>query len=698
MYFLFKRNIYNLIIKSLSFFIPTTFLLLFIYNYGVLDIESTFYGFFTLKILFSDFKNFFFNYISSIGPGIELPIGQGLFFFITSPFININFKLFFFSTLLTGFLIQIIFITKILEFLKIKNYTFLTNSAVLLSISNFSYLFFEDWIELFINYTFYYPIIYYLLKLKINNSFNIYLKLVFWISIMIINGHLGYTIIFFHFLILFIIFNHEYFLLLKNKKTYFSLVLFIIIIFESFFQIINTYFQYLNADPSLSKIPHRGFNIIDLIYAFLYPLFAFLKLLNIDFFLSKEIPTVYISRTPFYGFTFFVSLIYSIFLIFKKRSKEIFNLNIIYLILIILLLLPKSFFHFGVSAIWQYRDISNILSLIIFFYFISNFFTKYLNNKILLKIIFTGTILTNTYLILFTIFDSVLNKFNSNISENYFNDYNQILDQEIFNRENEKNLLQRIYFGSELYEYLYSSENFLSKNNSLSSNDFYLKTNISPFNLRLKNSYTSIRYPNEQIMFQNINPIIDEINNKYFNSIFRIKYLLIFKQNLNLYNSQIFDIQDSFKYGHNDILLLVNNQFDSFTIINDIEPKVPIECNRQHEHLCVFKKDFLLFNKNIKIQKLDENKYEIINYNNFSVKFILPFSFNYNWKTNNNIKINNFQKNLSYIQIDSNSKINLIYSNKFRFYFKIISVLSIISLIIYLLAPKAILKTRNIFS
>ena len=209
MFFLFKRNIYNLIIKILSFFIPTTFLLLFIFNYGVLDIESTFYGLFTLKIIFSDFKNLFFNYISSIGPGIELPIGQGLFFFITSPFININFKLFFFSTILTGFLIQIIFFTKILEFLKIKNYTFLTNSVVLLSISNFSYLFFEDWIEIFINYTFYYPIIYYLLKLKINNSFNIYLKLVFWTSIMIINGHLGYTIIFFHFLILFIISNHD---------------------------------------------------------------------------------------------------------------------------------------------------------------------------------------------------------------------------------------------------------------------------------------------------------------------------------------------------------------------------------------------------------------------------------------------------------------------------------------------------------
>ena len=199
-------------------------------------------------------------------------------------------------------------------------------------------------------------------------------------------------------------------------------------------------------------------------------------------------------------------------------------------------------------------------------------------------------------------------------------------------------------------------------------------------------------------MFQNINPIIDEINNKYFNSIFRIKYLLIFKKNLNLYNSQIFDIQDSFKYGYDDILLLVNNQFDSFTIIKDIEPKVPIECNRLNEHLCVLKKDFLLFNKNIKIQKLDENKYEIINYNNFSVKFILPFSFSNNWKTNNNIKLNHFQKNLSYIQIDSNSKINLIYSNKFRFYFKIISVLSVISLIIYLLVPKAILKTRNIFS
>ena len=84
--------------------------------------------------------------------------------------------------------------------------------------------------------------------------------------------------------------------------------------------------------------------------------------------LSFIIPST-LSKTafPFSGIFILVSVFISFKLFFEKKSKDLYYLNLVFLFIIILSLSQKAheILKF-ISSIWQFRDIFNILGLIIF--------------------------------------------------------------------------------------------------------------------------------------------------------------------------------------------------------------------------------------------------------------------------------------------------------------------------------------------
>ena len=143
---------------------------------------------------------------------MELPLGQGPFLFPTSfLLLFINFKNFLIITICFCLLIQIYFFNKILKYFNKTKFNYFHAFLIIFSLPNFSYLYFNDWYSLFINYTFFIPVIYYLILIKNNNNFTCYLKLTFFLMILFVNGHIGYLSLFLIYIIIFVILNNMFF-------------------------------------------------------------------------------------------------------------------------------------------------------------------------------------------------------------------------------------------------------------------------------------------------------------------------------------------------------------------------------------------------------------------------------------------------------------------------------------------------------
>ena len=152
LHFLYKNVLIQILTLSLIFALP-------IYFFGIKDREDYDLGLFSSKVIFENLNLFIFFY-DLYGPGIKFPVGQGLFF---HPFIIFtkNISLFFFLTIFTHILIQINYFLKLLKQFKIKNNNFIIVILVIFSISNFNYIYSDDWLSLFVTYTFLFVSFYY---------------------------------------------------------------------------------------------------------------------------------------------------------------------------------------------------------------------------------------------------------------------------------------------------------------------------------------------------------------------------------------------------------------------------------------------------------------------------------------------------------------------------------------------------------
>ena len=84
---------------------------------------------------------------------------------------------------------------------------------------------------------------------------------------------------------------------------------------------------------------------------------------------------------------------------------------------------------------------------------------------------------------------------------------------------------------------------------------------------------------------------------------------------------------------------------------------------------------------NISFKRLGLNKYEIINNSDKSKKIVLPFLYDYGWKSEIG-SIQDINKTLFYLEVESNSKDIIYYKDSVRLYLKLLSIFTFFFLIL----------------
>ena len=109
------------IFKGLVIFFSILIFTIPISLFGIMDLEDYYYGFFSSYILSVNKLNLFLFFSDSIGPGVNFPMGNGIFFNPLLVFAK-NPKIFYFLITIFHLLLQIFYFIKINKLLKIKDY------------------------------------------------------------------------------------------------------------------------------------------------------------------------------------------------------------------------------------------------------------------------------------------------------------------------------------------------------------------------------------------------------------------------------------------------------------------------------------------------------------------------------------------------------------------------------------------------
>ena len=657
---------------------------------GTLDVEAYYSGIFSINFYFKNFSNFLLTFYDGIGPGMELPLGQGPFLFPLSILLfYVSFKTFLIITSIFCLIVQVYFFNKILECFNKTKFKYFHPFIVIFSLPNFSYLYFNDWYDLFVNYTFFFPIIYYLIKIKKNNNFINYSKLTFFIILLFANGHLGYLSLFIIFIFLFVIANNL-FGLLKDKYFYFFLAMILFSLSDMFFHLFNQYSLSILLD-NFEKKPQSGYvHLYDFKKALFYPFFIFQKIIGVDF-ISLNIN--YKGREPFAGIQLLISFFYSLKLLIFKESKNYYYINLIFLILIFLMTRSDFYLISFVSAIWQIRDIVNLLSSILFFLALTfilelkfkNFLKKICVYPLLFFCIFTSL----SFFYNFSIYKK--EQFEKYEWTGYLNNTNKNLKLEQFIEDiNSTNELERIYFGDKFYNSLLNrfKDTELSNNSIVSFKDF-VKFNLEPFNILSKNSVNIvIREPNFSFMHQWIYPVDSEVSNRQFTQLFQIKYFLEFKSNTYKYNLKNYVIEKKLNLKNDELVLYKNKYFKNKLTLKNFSKIDFSECPNVYSINCVLNNLNNLTEETADVifNRKKINNYNLINNSNTSQYVILPFTASKNWKLRDGKgKLIIIGKELIVARLEPESIINLYYFDTLRYFLKILSLSSFFTItIIYI--------------
>ena len=190
-------------------------------------------------------------------------------------------------------------------------------------------------------------------------------------------------------------------------------------------------------------------------------------------------------------------------------------------------------------------------------------------------------------------------------------------------------------------------------------------------------------------MYSNLDPRINEINNPAFLKVFNIRNLLILEDELSLIDLTNYNIISEIDDGNIKVLFLKLKESDHNMVINDsITLSANLNCEKKEKAICIInKKNFLTSKSNIKINRISINKYEIFNKTDKAQKIILPFLYDEGWKSQNN-KIKNIEKALMYIELAPNTKNVIFYRDYVRIFLKILSFLSLVFLILFLIKKR----------
>ena len=356
----------NYIWKHFSYIFCSTIIVFPIIFFDVNDYEEYSQGIYSVKYLFSSFNNFFSNYNFDLGLGTSMPFGQGLFFYPTS-LMSFNLELFNISTLLINIFIQYYFflrISKIFSISRNNTYNFFINILLIINLTNLAYIYYDDWISHHTLYSIFFALIFYFIKFSKKNTQSSLNKFTIFFLVAFINGHLAYLLIFSLFLTLIFILNFKNFKL-NVKDFVLPTLVCLIICTPRVIELLNIYLTYPQSDPPSPQFK----NFYDTLK---YPINFILRVF--DYFFNSNLANrdiFFDSRVAGYGPQLIFGSLIALFLIFKKKSKMVFNLDKAYFLVFIIFLFSNFLTVGNLVANYQLflRDFLNIIFLIIFLFF-----------------------------------------------------------------------------------------------------------------------------------------------------------------------------------------------------------------------------------------------------------------------------------------------------------------------------------------
>lgn len=616
--------------------------------FGINDLEEYQLGYFTLGTYFN-FPSLYFNgYIDIYGPGVKLPIGNFPYLHPTNVFYN-NTQLHYFFYIITNLYIQLFFLKKLVNLIfKEENWIVL---LIIFSIPNFNYIYSDDWSGAFFVYTAFFPIFYYWLKYLIKKNHIIFFKFILCISFAFINGHIGNHFMQYLFLILLTLLNRNFFYL-KKKYFYIGILLLILITFESFYY---TFSEYLQFNQEASIATQSNYSLSDYIKAILLPI---------------KFSEWSLNRNPFYGIIFFIILFCFPFNL--KKTKQIYYLDILFVIFFIFSITSFSKYFYFISAIWQFRDILNALSLILLIHY-----SKQITSINLLKI---NKLLISFHILILILFwvknVSILDFDRTNFITYSNKQKLSIVDKLKYDKLNE---FKKTYLSPEFNKVI---RNGLKKNGIFSVTDL-IKLKIYPFNGWFKNFSVDDFYKANTKMHGKILSSYDEINNEIFLNSFLINKIIFFESE----KSKIkipYSIEKKIKIK-NEVIYVANLKNVGIPIKLISSKKLYNSCVNSNLINCFTNNKNFQINKNVSIKRIDVNNYVFQNNNNYSIKFIFPFSAIKNWKHNFSlVEIEKF-KRIGIVEMQAGESVNAKYHGNIRLYLKIVSLLSFLSIMIYVI-------------
>ena len=648
--FLKKFNYFELIYTNiiiLLFLIP-------ILIFGISDQEEYQLGLFSNSVLFQDLSHFFLNYFDLYGPGINFPIGNLPKLHPANFFLD-NLRIFYFFYIYINIGIYIFFIKKIIKLFnsKSKNVILIIIPIAIFAIPNFNYIYSDDWPNANFLFCFYSPIFYYCIKfIKKNNNKNFY-KFIFFISFQFANGGIGFTLIFYFFIFLILLFNKKADLF-KNRLYYIGFTIFIFCGLEYLY---FTYSEFIKFSSETNKIVQPGYTFVNYFLSLFSP------------FYNQNFP---INRLPGYGvFLFLISFI-CIKNIYNKKI-QLFYLDYLFIIFFIISLLSKNTFTYFISAIWFARDVLTYIAIVIFAIILK----KKLINKYFIFIILIHALIFYS----FNVFKiSNQNEDNFILNKNKNSEINLFLKEMKF----DKTQINRLYLSPKVN----TDVRYQFRDQGIFAITDFIKFYLYPFNGWFKNVSLENVDASISTMHGYIGSSYKLINNENFFNLFQIKYLIIYEDEKNKIDLSRFKLIKSFKTKKDKILLLQikNNYILSFNKIDNLIKK---DCSEKIKLYCLLKLNKLDLSS-ISIKRINTNKYEINNFENKNIKILFPFNNSKYW----NFYFNNINdkklisskvnfENFSLINIPSNTKLIAIYKNNLIFYLKIFSMLSLFILFLY---------------
>lgn len=677
----YQKDFLFLVSISLIYFIPLYFL-------GAERMEDYTHTHFTLKILAKNLFSPFLFYHDLLGPGSRLPLGNGLNFFFPPTLFIENIHLFYLTSILLGFYIQLNFFKKIFSLFDYK-YSYLLIILYSFNITFLANLITGDSIKTFFSLSLLVPIFYYLIKfLKTEKKENFFKLLIFYIYFFL-NSHPIQIIIFSFSILLFVIFNKKYFFF-KKKYFYIGLFLTILVFTEKIYRLFYEFSLFSGGiRPLIVEIYLYHFSS-----GVVFILKFFEDFLNLNFpFLSKT--DVFDNRIlPFGGIFFYFSFFWSLRLIFKKDSKSILYLNYIFLLMILFSLLDLNKLTFAIlNNSHTIRDIINFFSILIF----GNFIIKIKNKKIFYFVVITALLTT------FMHTSSTIKMHHSSMkgsNNNFFKKNNNFENQTFYNlfkqKSYEQNFSGKTYLSEGIWKFLYKTDfkerRIFNQENIFHPIDFF-QYDIFLFNGEFKNASKYQIRKSDRKMYSTIEPRLDEINNKFFFDLFGIRYLLIFESEINKIDFSKFREITRLKNQFDDILFLERKRLAKVTV-NDLNQLEDNNCKSYPMVDCLLSIESLFnLSKEIEIERLSLNKYQITNNSNKSEKIVLPFLYDYGWKSKKGF-IDDMYKTFLYIEMDPKTKNIIYYRDTIRFYLKIISIFIFLCMISIVIIIK--LKLQNL--